>query len=113
MLFAINVIVSASVISFASWLSGRLPATAGFIVAMPLGTMLVLPLSYFEHANADASMTMARSILIALPVSVLFFLPFLFAGRLGLGFWQAYALGCAALPVGYLAHRAVTSGWAG
>ncbi len=109
MLFAINVLVSAGVISFASWLSGRFPTTAGFIIALPLATMLVLPMSYMQHANAETSVTLARSIFIAIPVSLMFFLPFLFAGKLGLSFWQAYGIGCAALPVGYLVHSAVSS----
>ena len=43
---------------------------------------------------------------IAIPISLTFFLPFLFSERLGLSFWQAYALGCAALPVGFFVHRA-------
>lgn len=106
--FALNVVVSAVVISFASWLSGRLPAAAGFIVALPLATMLVLPLSYREHASPEASILLAQSIFLAIPISLGFFLPFLVSGRLGLSFWQAYGLGCLALPVGFFVHRAVT-----
>lgn len=108
MTFLLNVLVSAGVISFASWLSGRMPATAGFMVALPLATMLVLPLSYAEHGSTDDTFTLAKSIFVAIPISLCFFLPFLLSGRLGLSFWQAYALGCAALPVGYFVHRAVT-----
>lgn len=108
MAFVINVVVSAIVISFASWLSGRLPALAGFFVALPLATMLVLPLSFREHGSAESSILLAQSIFVAIPISLLFFVPFLLAERLSLGFWQAYALGCAALPVGFLVHRAVT-----
>jgi hypothetical protein len=40
-----------------------------------------------------------------------FFLPFLLSGRLALSFWQAYALGCGALPVGFLVHRVVVRAW--
>ena len=107
MAFALNVLVSAIAISFASWLSGRLPGTAGFIVALPLASMLVLPLSYQEHGSAETSIVLARSIFIAIPISLTFFVPFLLSGRLGLGFWQAYGLGCLALPLGFLVHRAV------
>jgi hypothetical protein len=105
--FLFNVLVSALAISFASWLSGRFPAAAGFIVALPLATMLVLPLSYREHGSAETSLLLAKSILLAIPVSLAFFVPFLLAGRLALSFWQAYALGCLALAVGFLLHRAV------
>lgn len=113
MAFAINVLVSALVISFASWLSGRLPGAAGFLVALPLATMLVLPLSFQEHGNAQTSIDLARSIFAAIPISLTFFLPFLLSDRLSLSFWQAYALGCAALPVGFFVHRALLRAWLG
>jgi hypothetical protein len=45
MMFAFKVLVSAIVISFASWLSGRFPSAAGFVIALPIATMLVVPLS--------------------------------------------------------------------
>lgn len=108
MAFALNFLISAIVISFASWLSGRLPTTAGFIVALPLATMLVLPLSYQEHGSSETSILLAKSIFVAIPISLAFFLPFLLSSRFGLSFWQAYALGCVALPVGFFVHRLVT-----
>jgi hypothetical protein len=108
LLFALNVLVSAVVISTASWLSGRFPALAGFMVALPLATLLVLPLSYREHVDPAASILLAKSIFIAIPISLTFFLPFLLSERFGLTFWQAYGLGCAALPIGFFLHRAVT-----
>lgn len=107
MVFAINVLVSAVVISIASWLSGRYPTTAGFVVALPLATMLVLPMSFFEHENAATSISLAKNIFIAIPISLTFFLPFLLSNRVGLSFWQAYALGCLALPIGFFIHRFV------
>ena len=107
MQFALNVLVSALAIGFASWLSGRSPTVAGFVVALPLATLLVLPLSYREHGDAAATILLARSIFVALPISLSFFLPFLLSERLGLSFWQAYGLGCAALPVGFFLHRAI------
>ena len=106
--FVLNLVVSAIVISFASWLSGRFPSLAGFIVALPLATMLVLPLSFREHGSTEASVTLARSIFVAIPVSLAFFVPFLFSDRWGLSFWQAYGLGCVALLVGFFLHRTVT-----
>jgi hypothetical protein len=107
MTFALHVAISALVIAFVAWLSGRFPVTAGFLVALPLATMLVLPLSYLQHGSQEASVLLARSIFVAIPISLAFFLPFLLSGRLGLSFWQAYALGCLALPVGFVIHRAV------
>jgi hypothetical protein len=105
--FLFNVLVSSVVISVAAWLSRRFPVAAGFLVALPLASMLVLPLSYFEHGSQQTTIDLARSIFIAIPVSLAFFIPFLLAERLSLSFWQAYALGCAVLPLGFLVHRVV------
>lgn len=105
MLIALNTLVSALVIGVAAWLSRRYPNTAGFLIALPLATMLVLPLAYLQHRDAASVFDMARSILVALPITLLFFIPFLLRDRFS--FWGAYALGCALLPVGYFVHRAV------
>jgi len=100
-----NVIFSACVISFVAWLSGQAPRLAGFIIALPLTTLLVLPLSYWQHGNAEISVDLAKSIFIAVPVSLVFFIPFLLAGYFKLTFWQAYGAGFALLFLGYHAHR--------
>ena len=105
MLVVLNTLVSALVIGFATWISRRYPVTAGFIIALPLATLLVLPLAYLQHRDATSAFQMARSILIALPITLLFFIPFLMRDRLS--FWGAYAIGCALLPVGYFVHRAI------
>jgi hypothetical protein len=102
---ALNTLVSAVVIGLAAWISRRYPVTAGFLIAMPLATMLALPLAYMQHRDAVSVFEMARSILVALPVTLLFFVPFLMRDRLS--FWAAYGLGCLLLPVGYLIHRAL------
>jgi hypothetical protein len=111
--FAFNIVVSVLVISTASWLSHRVPSLAGFIVAMPLASMLVLPLSFREHGNPETSILLAKSIFLAIPVTLTFFVPFLFAGRFGLSFWQAYGLGAGALAVGFVVHRLVTEAFFG
>ena len=105
MLIVLNTLVSALVIGGAAWLSRRYPVTAGFVIALPLATLLVLPLAYLQHRDADSAFQMARSILVALPITILFFVPFLMRERFS--FWGAYALGCALLPVGYFVHRAI------
>jgi hypothetical protein len=105
--FTLNFVVSALVISFASWLSRPFAGVAGFIVALPLATMLVLPLSYCEHGSAEVSIFLAKSIFVASPISLAFFVPFAFSSRLGLTFWQAYGLDCASLPIEFFVHRVI------
>ena len=69
--------------------------------------MLVLPLAHFQHGDGENTFLMAKSIFVAVPITLAFFVPFLLSGRLGLTFWQAYAFGCLALVLGYFVHRAV------
>ncbi len=101
----LKVITAAIVIAFASWLAGKKPELAGFIVALPIASLLALAFSYLEHRDAEASITFARSILVGIPVSYLFFLPFFFADKLGNSFWLSYLTGLALLVVGFFIHR--------
>ena len=78
MVFVLNTLVSALVIAGVALVSRKYPVPAGFLVALPIATMLVLPLAYLQHRDT---------------ASVLF--------------WGAYALGCALLPIGYFVHRAL------
>lgn len=100
----IKIIISASVIAFSSWLSVKRPELAGFIIALPISTLLVLAFSYGEYNDPSASIKFAKSILAAIPLSLLFFVPFLLADKLAMPFWGLYALGIALLVVGYFAH---------
>ena len=45
-------VVVASVIAFASWLSQKRPELAGFIIALPLASLLALALGHFQHGEA-------------------------------------------------------------
>ena len=100
----LKIAISACVIAFASWLSNKRPELAGFIIALPLATMLVFLFSYAEYRDPAASIRFAKSIFAAIPMSLLFFVPFLLADRLPFGFWGIYALGFALLVAGYFAH---------
>lgn len=106
---AIKIAIAACVISFASWLSNKRPELAGFIIALPLSTLLALFFSYSQYQDAASSVKFAKSIFAAIPMSLLFFVPFLLADRLKLfdllgGFWGLYAAGVALIAAGYFAH---------
>ncbi len=105
MTFLLNTLVAAVVIAFVSWLSGRSPILAGLIAALPLSTMLILPMSQLQHDNTENTYLLARSIFLATPVALTFFVPFLLADRLLWSFWQLYLLGCALLLVSFFVYR--------
>ena len=109
MVFLGKVILAALVIAFASWLSGKKPELSGFIIALPLASILALVFSYLEHKNTESSVIFAKSILVGVPVSYLFFLPFFFAKSLNMNFWLIYILGILLLIIGYFVHKFIIS----
>ncbi len=109
MIFFGKVLLAAIVIAFASWLSGKKPELSGFIIALPLASILALVFSYLEHKNTESSVIFAKSILVGVPVSYLFFLPFFFAKSLNMNFWLIYGLGILLLIIGYFVHKFIVN----
>lgn len=107
MLFMLKIVISATFISLASWLSAKRPDLAGFIIALPIASLLALAFSHLEHRDAATSITFAKSILLAVPASYLFFVPFFLAERFSLGFWTCYGAGLALLAIGYALHQGI------
>jgi hypothetical protein len=91
--------ISGFLIVFASWLSGRKPILAGFIIALPLMSMLTILFSYLEYKDMGKVNEFATSIIVAVPLSLLFFVPFVLNKWLKMGFISTYllAIGCAIL----------------
>ncbi len=101
-------LVAAIVISFVSWLSGKKTGLAGFLTALPLTTLLALAFSQVQWGNSQQSVEYAKSVFVAIPVSLLFFVPFLLAQKLNLNFWTCYVSGVTLLGVGYFIHSQIT-----
>lgn len=97
-------IVAAILISFVSWLSGKKVGLAGFLTALPLTTLLALAFSHLEWGDSEQSVEYAKSVFVAIPVSLLFFIPFLMANKFSLGFWTCYSSGIVLLGAGYFIH---------
>lgn len=99
-----KIIVASILISLVSWLSGKKGELAGFLTALPLTSMLALAFSQLEWRNSANSVAFAKSIVVAIPVSLLFFVPFLLAQKLNLNFWGCYICGVVLLGLGYFGH---------
>ena len=109
MIFLAKVLLAALVITFASWLSGKKPELSGFIIALPIASIIAIAFSYLEHKNTENTVIFAKSILVGVPVSYLFFLPFFFAKNFNMNFWLIYGLGIILLLIGYFVHKYITS----
>lgn len=101
----LKIAIAALVIAFASWLSGKKPELAGFITALPLVSILAIAFSYIQYQDTETTAQYARSIIFAVPISWLFFLPFFFIEKWGLNFWISYGVGLGLLVIGYFLHQ--------
>ena len=55
--FLLKVIGAGIIIAFASWLAGQNPKLAGFIIALPLVSLIAILFSYYEHNDTAVSYT--------------------------------------------------------
>jgi len=82
---------------------------AGFIIALPLVSLIAILFSYYEHNDTEKTIMFTKSIFIAVPASYLFFLPFFFAKSLNMNFAIIYASGLLLLVVGYFIHKYIVN----
>ncbi|MAV81992.1 MAG: hypothetical protein CMI90_00835 [Pelagibacteraceae bacterium] len=108
-MFITKIIVAGIIIAFASWLSGKKPELAGFIIALPITSLIVLVFSYLEHKNVETSITFAKSIAIGVPISYLFFLPFFLSKSFNMNFWLMYFIGILMIFIAYIVHKLIMS----
>jgi hypothetical protein len=105
MLPLLKLAIAASVITGSSWLVGKNPKLAGWIIALPISSMISLLFAQAEHRDTGKSVEFAKSILVSVPLSLLFFVPFVFAEKLKLGFGGLYGSGVVLLTLGYFIQR--------
>ena len=103
-----NIFLSAGIISLALWIAKNNPVLGGFIVSLPIATLIVLAFNKLQTGDDASSYVLAKSIFIGIPTTLLFFIPFLLAERFKLSFWICYTSGLALLGVGYYAHKYLT-----
>lgn len=99
MFFVVKVLISGVIVALASWLAGRKPVLAGFIVAIPIISILSIFWSYLEYRDMAKINQFAVTILVAVPISLSFFVPFVLNRWLKFGFLptMVFALGLLAL----------------
>ena len=110
MLFIIKILISAGLIAFASWLAGKNPHLAGFIVALPLTSVLTLFWTYWQYRDMEKINELAVSILAAVPLSLLFFLPFVLNRWFKINFLLTMILGLTFLLGAYILHSSFFKG---
>ena len=105
-----KIFTSAVIIACASWLAGRNPKLAGFLVALPLVSLLSIVLSYLEYRDMEKINQFAVSILVAVPLSLFFFVPFVLNKWLKMNFPITLTCGMGCLAVAYFLHKVIFKG---
>ena len=105
--FIAKVILSSVILVGASWLVERNPILAGFIIALPLMSMLAILFSYLQYRDMAKINDFAVSILVALPLSLTFFIPFVLNKWFKMGFTLTYVLAIGCLAVAYSLHSLI------
>ena len=105
--FAFKLIVSALVITGASWLSGKKPILAGFLIALPLMSILAILFSYLQYRDMNKVNQFADSIFAAVPLSLCFFVPFLLNRWLKMNFVMTFGAGLLFLVAAYFIHALI------
>jgi hypothetical protein len=92
MLLVRGVIAGAIVVSV-SLLANRNPRLGGFLLTLPLVSILAFTVSWQQKNDLPAISQLARETLVLVPLGLPFFVPLAFADKLGLGFWAAFGSG--------------------
>ena len=101
MAFILKTLVAGGLISVASWVAGKRPVLAGFIIALTLTSMLAILFSYAEFRDMKKIDQFASSIFVVVPLSLTFFVPFLLNRWLKMNFAVTFLLALICLAVSY------------
>ena len=107
MWFLTKTFLSGIIIAFSAWLAGKKPVLAGFVVALPLVSMLAILFSYLEYRDMNKINQFAVSVLVAVPLSLSFFIPFVLNRWLKMSFPLTYAIAIGCLALAYMIHNAI------
>ncbi len=99
--FIAKILISGVIIAYTSWLAGRSPVFAGFIVAIPFVSLLSILFSYLEYRDMEKVNRFAVSILVAIPLTLSFFLPFFLNKWLKMSFPVTFAAAMGLLALAY------------
>ncbi len=103
----LKILLSASIIAGISWYAGKNPSLAGFLIAFPIVSVLAISFSYFQYRDMEKINQFASSIVVSIPLSLLFFVPFILNRWLKWSFYPTLLSGIALILVGYLIHTRI------
>ena len=103
LIYAVKIALSLAVILGSAEAAKRSPALGAFIVALPLVSILSMSWLWWDTQDNAKVSAYAREIFFLVPVSLLFFVPFLFEPRSHWPYWLNFGLGLLAMAAGFAA----------
>lgn len=105
MFFTLKIFIAAGMIAFSSWLAGRKPGLAGFLIALPISSFLSILFTYWQYRDMPKVNAYAVSILVAVPLSLAFFIPFVLNRWFKWGFALTMVSALLLLAGAYFLHQ--------
>lgn len=106
LLFIAKLVISAALIAVATEVAKRYPFWGAVIVVLPLTSVLAMSWLYFETRDDALVSQFARDVFILVPLSLVFFVPFLLEPKTHWGFGLNLTLGLVLLAaVGLVLRR--------
>jgi hypothetical protein len=101
----LKIFAAGVLIASASHLAGKNPSLAGFIIALPLTSMIALLFAYLEHRDMAKINEFATAIVVSVPLSLIFFVPFVLNKWIRFSFPIAFLLGIGMLAGAYVLQQ--------
>ncbi len=87
----VRIAISVVLLTAATELGLRYPRVGGFILSLPLVSIVAMVMSWSRDHDIAAVSRLARETLVFVVLGLPFFVPLAFAQQLGLGFWPAFS----------------------
>jgi glycopeptide antibiotics resistance protein len=100
-LYLIKLCITLAVILASAEVAKRSPALGAFIVVLPMVSILSMTWLYWDTRDVAKVSDFAREIFYLVPLSLLFFLPFLFEQRTHWPYWLNFSLGLLAMALAF------------
>lgn len=98
-LYLIKLGISLAVILASAETAKRSPTLGAIIVALPMVSMLSMTWLYWDTQNTAKASEYAREIFFLVPVSLIFFVPFLFEPHTHWPYWLNFGIGFISLAM--------------
>lgn len=76
-----------------SEIAGRIPRLGGLILSLPFISIVAFIMTWSNSPKPEVISNLAQEMLILIPLTLVFYVPFLFFNQNNFSFWMALALG--------------------